>query len=481
MRIFTGLFILAVAGLRSLSISAEQVDIGLFPSASPPNQLEVRCMPDYNIDGLPVTNIVYTVRWDNPSTTITPQFVMPFLVTPSGSPVAYGGWFYQIFVAVPFNAYVTWTAGSEYLISTFTYTGDCVNFQVVNDGWTLSHNGDYYLSIGGYDKTGIIYNSSCLTGSFGGMVTPDTTVVLGQSTGTMILSGESGDVVTWQRKLDNGPWDDIPQTAGQTIYEEIPSAAGTWYYRVLVQKDPCPAAASDSATVEVNGYCILDLKVFLHGPYDNGSMNTFLLMYWQFPFSQPYNIPPWNYAGTESITALPGNNIVDWMLIELRETPSGPESATPETMIARQAGFLLNDGSVVSTDGTSPMQFNCEITQNLFVVVHHRNHLSIMSSVPLTGIANHYAYDFRFDAGQAYMGTLAQVELGGAGSGIWGMPGGDGNRDGQVNNLDKLEVWIPQSGTSGYREGDFDLNGQVNNQDKVDIWKANGGKSCQVP
>jgi len=481
MRIIAGLFYLAIAVLHAFTIQAEQVDIGLFLSTSPANQLEVRCKPDYNINGLPVTNIVYTIRWDNPSTIITPQYIAPFFVAPSGAPVECGGWFYQIFVAVPFSAYVNWTAGAEYIISIINYTGDCVNFQVLNDGWTQTNNGDYYLSLGGYDKTGIIYNSSYLSGSFGGMVTPDTTVVLGQPTGTMVLSGESGDVLTWQRKHTNGLWDDILQTAGLTQYEEIPSAAGTWYYRAMVQKAPCPAAAAASATVEVTGYCILDLKVFLHGPYDSGGMNTYLLMYWQFPFSQPYNIPPWNYAGTESITSLPGNNITDWVLIELRETPLGPESATQETLIARQAGFVLSDGSVVSTDGVSPMQFNNTVTQNLFVVVHHRNHLSIMSSVALAGVANHYAYDFRPDAGQAYMGALAQVELGGAGSGVWGMPGGDGNRDGQVNNLDKLEVWIPQGGTSGYREGDFDLNGQINNQDKVDIWKANGGRSCQVP
>ena len=64
---------------------------------------------------------------------------------------------------------------------------------------------------------------------------------------------------------------------------------------------------------------------------------------------------------------------------------------------------------------------------------------------------------------------------------MWGMVGGDGNADGQVDNIDKNEVWLPQVGNAGYLAGDFNLDSQVNNQDKVDIWSPNVGRSTQIP
>ncbi|MBN1281150.1 MAG: hypothetical protein JXA00_05830, partial [Candidatus Thermoplasmatota archaeon] len=64
---------------------------------------------------------------------------------------------------------------------------------------------------------------------------------------------------------------------------------------------------------------------------------------------------------------------------------------------------------------------------------------------------------------------------------VWGMVGGDGNADSQVNNGDKNDIWSTQAGTSGYRAGDFDLNGQVQNQDKNNIWAPNTGWGSQVP
>ena len=46
------------------------------------------------------------------------------------------------------------------------------------------------------------------------------------------------------------------------------------------------------------------------------------------PTTQPYNIAPWNYTGTESVTTIPNSNVIDWVLVELRETTGGPETAT---------------------------------------------------------------------------------------------------------------------------------------------------------
>ncbi|MBN3035923.1 MAG: hypothetical protein JW861_10085 [Bacteroidales bacterium] len=219
----------------------------------------------------------------------------------------------------------------------------------------------------------------------------------------------------------------------------------------------------------------VDLLVNLEGPYNGTDMNTNLIP--ALPLSQPYNTAPWNYTGTESVASLPNNNIVDWILIELRDAPSAA-AATGATRVAQQAGFLLRNGTVTNLDGASPLNFNVTISQQLFAVVWHRNHLGIMSANPLTLVGGVYSYDFSSGVGQAYGGQLAHKNLGG---GIYGMVGGDGNADKQVSNADKLDVWSIQAGQSGYWAGDFNMDIQVNNPDKNDIWAPNSGMGGQVP
>lgn len=224
------------------------------------------------------------------------------------------------------------------------------------------------------------------------------------------------------------------------------------------------------------GYKV-DLKVFLEGPFNVSAMTTNLNSSGYVPLSQPFNTAPWNYNGSESVAAIPNTNVVDWILIELRDATDAA-SATSATMIARQACFLLSDGTVVSTDGSSMPEFTEQINDNLFVVIWHRNHLAIMSAFPLTEAGGVYAYDYSSGADQVYGNILGHEELA---PGIWGMVGGDGNSDGNVNNLDKVDVWTVDAGLSGYLYGDFNMDGQCNNQDKVEVWGPNGGAGTQIP
>ncbi|MBC8485604.1 MAG: hypothetical protein H8D45_06145 [Bacteroidetes bacterium] len=219
----------------------------------------------------------------------------------------------------------------------------------------------------------------------------------------------------------------------------------------------------------------LDLTVFLEGPFDGATMNTDLNNLSMLPLDQPYNSAPWNYGGTESVTSIPNTDVVDWVLIELRDAPDAA-SATSEAMVAQKAVFLLNNGSVVDLNGTSILSFNHLIIQSLFVVIWHRNHLGIMSANPVTESGGIYTYDFSIPAGQAY-GTDAQKNLEG---GVYGMFGGDANGDGDVNTDDKI-IWANQAGTQGYKSADFTMNGQVDNVGKNDIWQQNIGESSQLP
>jgi hypothetical protein len=63
----------------------------------------------------------------------------------------------------------------------------------------------------------------------------------------------------------------------------------------------------------------------------------------------------------------------------------------------------------------------------------------------------------------------------------WGMAGGDSNGDGVINTFDKVHFWNLVTGKSGYLTSDYNLDGQINNPDKNDIWVPNKEKHCQVP
>ncbi|MBN1340074.1 MAG: hypothetical protein JXA03_12165 [Bacteroidales bacterium] len=223
---------------------------------------------------------------------------------------------------------------------------------------------------------------------------------------------------------------------------------------------------------------LLDLKVFLEGPFGGQEMNTALNGGGFVPLSQPYNLSPWNYQGQESVASLPSGDIVDWLLIELRETSGDASTATTATIAGRVAAFLMKDGAVRGINATSLPVVEDVVTGNLYVALYHRNHLSVMSSQPLGKSGNTYSYDFSTGYDRVFGGQGAYRQLA---SGIYGMMGGDGSANGQVNNGDKNDVWVPQAGSSGYKAADFDMDTQVSNPDKNDIWIPNSGYGTQVP
>jgi len=221
----------------------------------------------------------------------------------------------------------------------------------------------------------------------------------------------------------------------------------------------------------------VSLKAFLEGPFNGSEMNTSLNTFNYIPLAQPYNIAPWNYQGTESVAAIPNADVVDWVLVELRETAGDATTAYKDNTIAAQAGFILKNGNIVALDGMSPLQFNYAVAYKLYAVVYHRNHLAVMSGNELVNVGGNYSYDYTTGADQAQAGANAHKEIA---TGVWGMVSGDGNADGQVNNTDKIDVWVVQGGFSGYRAGDYSLDGQVSNPDKVEKWSVNTGRSSQV-
>lgn len=228
----------------------------------------------------------------------------------------------------------------------------------------------------------------------------------------------------------------------------------------------------------------LDLTVFLEGPYAGSSLMNADLNPDHIPLAQPFNTAPWNYTGDEFVFPVPSPDITDWVLVELRDAANAA-AATSATTVARQAAFVLKDGSIVGLDGISRLTFDdvfdYDINGNLFVAIQHRNHLAIISANPLVKTDGFYAYNFTDDAAKTYGGTDAVKQLETFGIGAWGMIGGDGDASGTVDNIDKTSFWSILSGKSGYLSGDYNLDGEINNQDKNDIWLENLDKNTQVP
>ncbi len=129
-------------------------------------------------------------------------------------------------------------------------------------------------------------------------------------------------------------------------------------------------------------------KVFLQGPLTGTLMNGILNTSSLLPTTEPYTALGYSLTsgGGEMIIpsamAITGNDAIeDWVIVELRDP------ATPTTIIASRAALLQRDGDVVDTDGVSPVCIGgTSVTAGgmYHVAVRHRNHLGVMTSVPVT-------------------------------------------------------------------------------------------------
>ena len=216
----------------------------------------------------------------------------------------------------------------------------------------------------------------------------------------------------------------------------------------------------------------IDLKAYLQGPFNTSGMTTLLNDQGYLPISQPYGLPPWNYYGTEAADPLPNSNVVDWVLVEIREAPDAA-SANDATTIARGAGLLLNTGNITGLDGSNNMLMGFEINDNLFAVIYHRNHLAVKSAFPLVENSGTYSYDFSTGADRAYGGAIAHSQLA---AGIWGLTGGDVDADSEIDNVDKNDVWLPGINQTGYKAADINMDGIIDEDDLTDLWKFNSGR-----
>ena len=259
---------------------------------------------------------------------------------------------------------------------------------------------------------------------------------------------------------------------------------GDYFANIKINSnDPDEPVVVVPCTLKVANHIYFDIKVAMEGPWSGLEMQTSLNGSGLLPLYQPFSAAPWNYSGTENVVAIPNANVVDWVLVELRDALTA-EDANSGTSIARQAGFVLKDGSIRGTDGSSLIQFSTGaltgknmINQQLFVAIHHRNHLGVLSNNALSSSGGVYSYNFTSPEGQAHGFDAQKLMV----SGVWGMISGDSNADGMIENNDFNPLWSEFAGEEDYSPFDLNLDGQINNVDKDSYWVPNLGKGSYIP
>lgn len=340
--------------------------------------------------------------------------------------------------------------------------------------------------------------------------------------GDMFLSNSDDEIVIYtpgeasevsRIEYDGGPnWPD--PTGAAMVFTGTPTTEvnnGANWTTATLREPSYVGTAGDFGSPGTNGSdqnlvagssISVDLTVFLEGPYaGSNNMATSLNTNGYIPLAQPYApaLPyydiadagdiVWYYSGTESVASIP-TGVVDWVYVQLRDADAAV-NATSATIIGEQAAFLLDDGTVVGLDGSSMLDFAVSVSENLYAVVFHRNHLGVMSANALTdGGGGVYSYNFSSGETQAYGAANGHKQLE---SGVWGMIAADGNGNGLIQNSDETAVWKADLGASGYLGGDFEMTGLTQNTDETAYWqpnlggggqtpaKANLGYECQVP
>lgn len=220
------------------------------------------------------------------------------------------------------------------------------------------------------------------------------------------------------------------------------------------------------------------IHVVLQGCYNSstGKMHTLLRQSGNFPTTQPFNVAPWNYAGTESVdlTTLP-MNIVTWVHIEVRDQADSTE------VITEIAALVDEDGLVRGLDGVSLPEVSVPAGTDCFFVVEAYGHLSAMCKRPVRRRKGGRCYrqDFRDITKVHHMTNRPgspMCNVSGQRYGLWcGNAAGGQN----VNSVD-LHTVLNNLNYSGFHRGDVNCDGSINNND-VNITQSSYFRSNHCP
>ncbi len=147
-------FLLLPAALNAQAV----VDIRL--RLASPNETHVVLLPHDDHHGV-FSSVAFTLRWPADGsleiTAVQSDPACGATVAVSGEADEEAGRYHQVFAGFGFTSLddigAPWAAGEEVVVLTVSHTGAGA-LELVNDDWSAAHNGDYYLSLNGADRTG---------------------------------------------------------------------------------------------------------------------------------------------------------------------------------------------------------------------------------------------------------------------------------------------------------------------------------------
>jgi hypothetical protein len=244
----------------------------------------------------------------------------------------------------------------------------------------------------------------------------------------------------------------------------------------------------------------LAAKVFIERAYNtttrlmNDGLRSNTTVNGRIPLAQPYNVLTFTdplpgpspiivpaYNGIETVTpsvlsetGTPGNDIVDWVLIELRD-------ATNRSIIEqRRAALLQRDGDVVDVDGVSSVRFEGLPNGDYHVVIRHRLALATRTNTPITlaahppTVISSTALNFTNNS-NALLNSQKLIV-----AGVYGLYVGDTNRDGNIFAGDVANVRLRNptvASAFNYMTAGFDLDFNANIfASDISIVRSNNGR-----
>ncbi len=184
------------------------------------------------------------------------------------------------------------------------------------------------------------------------------------------------------------------------------------------------------------------------------------------PTTSPYTDAITCEAAVFDITG--DNAIVDWIWVELRDETDNT------VIIDSQSALLQRDGDVVGIDGVSSLEFSQD-SGNYYIVISHRNHISIRSTDAIALSTSLTSIDFSSVVDTVVGGSNAIIDMGNS---IYAMPSGDYDGNGEIQTIDASSV-ISVIGSSGYHKADMDMNGEIQTIDIDNVINKNVGKGQQ--
>lgn len=220
----------------------------------------------------------------------------------------------------------------------------------------------------------------------------------------------------------------------------------------------------------------LNLYLYLEGAYEDGMMSNHMrergylpgmkpktIFGKLTPAGHPYSGAPWYYQGAEGdegdFEEFYPTTTVDWVLVSLRT------DINVDSEVYRRAGLLQSDGKIMFVKGFDKAEI--DIHEDYYIVVEHRNHIMVMSPIPMPVYDNTLSFDFRND--QSFTGLLGhgqkQLE-----DGAYAMYAGNidhvGYGHSDLNYTDLRTFFVNNGLHSSYYLADIDLNGDINVNDR---------------